>query len=123
MLLELKKEAFNICTKDDYKMSKLWKTKKQRKTSPVNPIPKMREGQQLILEDVGPTLLCRGRSGVLFDEVTKRIKDLQLSQVEAQKWFENELVFLSDIITKVPPCATAPSPAPYYPPCQYRNRE
>jgi len=43
---ELKKEALNICTKDDSQMSKLWKTKRQLETSPVKPIPKMREGKQ-----------------------------------------------------------------------------
>jgi len=92
-------------------MSKLWKTKKQLETSPVKPIPKMREGQQPRLEEVGPTLSRRGRSGGLLDEVTKMIKDLQLSQVEAQKRFDNELAFLRDVFTKVPPPATAHAPA------------
>jgi len=35
----LKKEALNICTKDDSQMSKVWKTKKQLETSPGKPIP------------------------------------------------------------------------------------
>jgi len=64
---ELKKEALNICTKDNSQMSKLWKTKKQLKSSPVKPIPKMREGQQPRLEEVGPTLSSRGRSGKNVD--------------------------------------------------------
>jgi len=119
----MKKEALNICTKDDSQISKLWKTKKQLETSPVKPIPKMREEQQPRLEEVSPTLLSRGRSGGPLDEVTKMMKDLQLSQVEAQKRFENELAFLRDVFTKVSPSATAHAPAPYYPPCQYRNRE
>jgi len=113
---ELKKEALNMCTKDDSQMSKLWKTKKQLETSPVMPIPKMREGQQPRLEEVGPTLSSRGRSGGPVDEVTKMMKDLQLSQVEAQERFENELPFLRDVFTKVPPPVTAHAPAPYYPP-------
>jgi len=120
---ELKKEALNICTKDDSLMSKLWKTKKQLETSPVKPIPKMREEEQPRLEEVGPTLLSRGRLGGLLDEVKKMMKDLQLTQVEGQKRFENEQVFLRDVFTKVPPPATAHAPAPYYPPRQYGNRE
>jgi len=113
---ELKKEGLNICTKDDSQMSKLWKTKKQLETSPVKPIPKMREGQQPRLEEVGPTFSSRGRSGGPLDEVTKIMKDLQLSQVEAQKRFENELAFLRDVFPKVPPPATAHASALYYPP-------
>jgi len=68
-------------------MSELWKTKKQLETSPVKLIPKMKEEQQPRLEEVGPTLLSRGRSGGPLEEVTKMMKDLQLSQVEAQKRF------------------------------------
>jgi len=120
---ELKKETLNICTKDDSYMSKFWKTKKQLETSPVKPIPKMREEQQPRLEEVGPTLLSRGRSAGPLDEVTKMMKDFQLSQVEAQKRFENELAFLRDVFTKVLPPASAHTPAPYYPPRQCGNRE
>jgi len=58
-----------------------------------------------------------------LDEVTKIMKDLQLSQVEGQKRFENELAFLRDVFTKVPLTATAHAPAPYYPPRQYGKRE
>jgi len=74
--LKLKKEALNICTKDYSQMSKLWKTKKQLETSPVKPIPKMREEQQPRLEEVSPTLLSRGRSGGPLDKVTKMMKNL-----------------------------------------------
>jgi len=97
---ELKKETLNICTKDDSQMSKLWKTKKQLETSPVKPIPKMQEGQQPRLEEVGPTLSSRGRWGGPLDEVTKMMKDLQLSQVETQKRFENQLAFFRDVVRK-----------------------
>jgi len=57
-----------------------------------------------------------------LDEVTNMMKDLQLSQVEAQKRFENELAFLRDVFTKVPPPAAAHAPALYYPPHQFGNR-
>jgi len=83
----------------------------------------MREEQLPRLEEVGTTLLSRGRSGGPLDQVTKLMKDLQLSQVEAQKRFENELVFLRDVFTKVPPPTTAHAPALYYPPRQYGNRQ
>jgi len=120
---QLKKEALNNYTKDDSQMSKLWKTKKQLETSPVKPIPKMREGRQPRLAEVGPTLPSRGRSGGPLDKVTKMMKDLQLSQIEAQKRFENELAFLRDVFTKVTSPATAYAPAPYYSPYQYGNRD
>jgi len=104
-------------------MSKLWKTKRQLETSPVKPIPKMREGQQPRLEEVSPTLLSRGRSGGPLVEVTKMMKNLQLSQVEAQKTFENELAFLRDVFTKVPPPTSAHAPATYYPPRLHQQRK
>jgi len=75
-----------------------------------------------MLEEVSPTLSSRGRSGGPLDKVTNMMKDLQLRQVEAQKRFENELGFLRDVFTKVPPPATAHAPAPYYPQRQYGNR-
>jgi len=68
-------------------------------------------------------LLSMGRSGGPLDEVTKMMKYLQLSQVEAQKRFDNELAFLRDVFNKVPPPATVDATTPYYPPRQYGNRE
>ena len=53
--------------------------------------------------------------GSPLDEVTKMMQDLQLSQVEAQKRFDNELALLREVFTIVPPPATGPAPAPYYP--------
>jgi len=104
-------------------MSKVWKTNKQLETSPVKPIPKIQEEKQVRLEEVRPTLLSRGRLGGSLDVVTKMIKNFHLSQVEAQTRFEHELAFLRDVFNKVPPPATAYTPAPYYLPRQYKNRE
>jgi len=76
----------------------------------------MREEQQPRLEEISSTLLSRGRMDGPLDKVTKMMKDLQISQVEAQKRFENELAFLRDVFTKVPLPITIHTPAPYYPP-------
>jgi len=111
---DLKLEALKICTKNDSQMSKLSKSKMQGDCEHIKPLHKPREERKQKLETAKSS---NKNMPETLDEVTQMMKDLQLSQLEAQRKLDEELAFLRDAFTK------SPRQNPYYSPRQYGNRD
>jgi len=95
---DVKNEALKICNKDDSQMGKLWKSKMQGKNEPRKTMPKNEYKQKL----EQPTKNIVNKTPEVLDEVTKIMKDLWLSQLEAQQKLEEELVFLREAFNQSP---------------------
>jgi len=78
--MNVKHEALKICTKDDSQMSKLWKSKMQGENEPAKTVSSTKEHKQ----KMEPMKNVANKKLEVLDEVTKIMKDLQLSQLEAQ---------------------------------------
>ena len=96
----LHKESLSICTKDDSQISKLWKTKHQMES----PTASSHTYNQtcLIKQQTEGKMKKDGKPPQMLDEVTSMMKELKLSQAEATKKLNEELVFLRDVFTKTP---------------------
>ena len=110
--MDVKHEALKICTKDDSQMSKLWKSKMQGENEPAKTVSSTKECKQ----KMEPMKNVANKKPEALDEVTKMMKDLQLSQLEAQKKLDEELALLRETYPIRPN-------KPYYSPRQYGNRE
>jgi hypothetical protein len=100
---ELRMEALRVCTKDDSQMSKLWKAKKQTESEQVRTLPRQKEEQKPRMEQpqtYAPLMQPKRGRPESLEEVTKMMKDLQLSHMEAMKKQEAELAFLRDMFMR-----------------------
>ena len=120
----LRKEALKVSTKDHSQMSRVWKVK-QIDDSGSHPVKLERPIERPTTR--APDRIERKKPKDL-DSVTHLMKDLRLSQAEAQKKLEEYLVFIRDVFTKlvssIPRTPLQPGTyAPYYSPNQYGNKE
>ena len=116
--------ALKVSTKDNSHMSRLWKVKQiddsgSRLVKLEGPIKRPTTRVPDRIEQKKPEDL---------DSVTQLMKELRLSQAEAQKRQEEQIVFMRDVFTKsvssMPQTPLQPwTNAPYYSPNQYGNRE
>jgi len=93
---DVKNEALKICTKDNSQISKLRKSKIQEESEPMKTVSKKEQRKQRM----EPMKNIANKTPNVLDEVTKMMKDLQLSQLEAQRKLEEELVFLREAFNK-----------------------
>jgi len=93
---DVKNEALKICNKDDSQMGKLRKSKMPGESEPTKTVSKERK------QKLEPTKNVANKTPEVLDEVTKMMKDLRLSQLEAQRKLEEELVFLREAFNKSP---------------------
>ena len=120
----LRTEALKVSTKDNSQMSRLWKVKQiddsgSRPVKLERPIERPTPRAPDHIEQKKPEDL---------DSVTQLMKELRLSQAEAQKRLEGLMVFMRDVFTKsvssMPQIPIQPwTNAPYYSPNQCGNRE
>jgi len=73
--MDVKHEALKICTKNDSQMSKLWKSKMQEENEPAKTVSSTKECKQ----KMEPMKNVTNKKPEALDEVTKIMKDLQLS--------------------------------------------
>jgi len=109
---DVKNEALKICNKDDSQMGKLRKSKMPVESEQMKTVSKNEQCKQ----KMEPVKRAANKKPEVLDEVTKMMKDLQLSQQEAQRKLDEELVLLRETYQ------TRPN-KPYYSPRQYGNRE
>jgi hypothetical protein len=100
-------------------MSKLWKAKKVEESGPQDKAEKVKPVK--IEKSAEPIRLPRKGKAEELDSVTELMRELKLSQLEAQRKVDEQLSFMRDVFTKMAPAPSAP--APYYSPNQYGNRE
>jgi len=94
--MDVKHQALKICTKDNLQMSKLWKSNMQGENEPAKTVSSTNECKQKLESTKNVT----NKTLEVLDEVTKMMKDLWLSQLEAQRKLEEELVFLKEAFNK-----------------------
>ena len=91
----LRKEALKVSTTDDSQMSRLWKVK-QIDDSGSRPVKWERPIERPTTRT--PDRIERKKPEDL-DLVTQLMKELRLSQAEAQKRLEEQIVFIRDVFT------------------------
>lgn len=120
---QLKREALKVCTKDDSQMSKLWKAKRMDESTKPQSIDKIRPAPARIIERPQEIKVPGRRKVEELDDVTQLMKELKLSQLEAQKRHDEQISFMRDVFMKSAPSPFAQQAPPYYSPNQYGNRE
>ena len=114
---DIKNEALKICNKDDSQMGKLQKSKMPGESEPTKMVSKNKQRKQ----KMEPASNVMNKKPEVLDEVTKMMKDLHLSQQEAQWKLDEELALLRERY-QTQPYQTRPN-KPYYSPRQYSNSE
>ena len=82
---------------------------------------KMRPARLLEKPAEKPLVHTKGRKIEELEDVMQLMKELKLSQMDAQQRMDDQISFMRDIFTKTSPLPVAPTP--YYSPNQYGNRE
>ena len=105
-------------------MSRLWKSKKAEESGLPRPARPDRLEQRVVLERstesrIPERIIERSKPKDL-DNVTQLVKELRLTQVEAQKMLDEQMLFMRDVFTKS--VAAIPQPV-YVAPNQYGNWE
>jgi len=88
---DVKNKALKICNKHNSQMGKLWKSKIPGESEPMKTLSKNEQCKQRI----EPAKSVAKKPEVL-NEVMKMMKDLQLSQQEAQRKSDEELALLQE---------------------------
>ena len=121
---ELKKEALKVLTKDDSQMSRLWKSKKVEESGLLRATRPERLEKLVVIERPTepriPERIIERRKPEDLDTMTQLMKELRLSQTEAQQRLDEQMLFMRDVFTKS--MAAIPQPV-YVTPNQYGNRE
>ena len=122
---DLKKEGLKVSTKDDSQMSRLWKSKKVEETGHPRPARMEKLQEKTVILERPPKSRIQERNVERrkpedLGSVTQHMKELRLSQVEAQKRLDEKMLFMRDVFTK---SVSAIPQLMYVAPNQYGNRE
>ena len=92
---KLRKEAVKVSSKDDSQISRLWKVK------PIDDSGSRHVRLERPIEHPATRAPDRIKPKIPedLDSVTQLMKELQLSQAEAQKRLEEQMVFMRDVFT------------------------
>ena len=100
---DLKKEALKVSTKDHFQMSRLWKSKEVEGSGLPRLVRPDRQEKPVVLEHSMdsriPERIIERRKSEDLGDVTQLMKEMRLSQVEAQKRLDEQLLFIRDVFT------------------------